>query len=183
MKFKTLAQELKWDESQSLDFSDIRRILDMSGGKAHHLRCGYVDLESVHTKLTLDRFLPRGNNSCAILLTASIGGAPQRHWTTLIRNKKGLFFFDSLNLGFPVLSTILGDGGKFVKFLKKIGVKANTRKMQKNHKQIRTCGLHSAVRLFCHEMSNIEYTRYILSLANCLDPDQVVSLLTIIGHL
>ena len=183
MKFKTLAQELKWDESVALDFRDIRRILDQSGGKAHHLRAGYVDYESVHGKLTLERFLPRGHNACCILLTASIGGAPQRHWTSLIRNKKGIFFFDSLSLGFPLLSKILDDDGKLVIFLKKIGAKLNTKKVQKNHKKIRTCGLHTAVRLFCHQMSNSEYLQYILSMANCLDADQLVSLLTIIGHL
>ena len=182
MKFKTLAQELKWDESQALDFSDIRRILDQRGGKAHHMRCGYVDLESVHGKLSLDRFLPRGNNCCCILLTAHLGGV-QRHWTSLMRNRRGLFFFDSLALGLPMLSKILNDGGKFAKFLKSVGAKMNTKKLQQNHHMIRTCGLHTAVRLFCHQMSNTEYLQYILSMTNCLEPDRLVALLTIIGHL
>ena len=61
MKFRTLSQELKFDESQSLDFRDIRRILDQRGGKSHGLRAGYVDLESVHGPLHLDRFLPQGH--------------------------------------------------------------------------------------------------------------------------
>jgi len=182
MKFKTLAQELKWDESQALDFSDIRRILDQRGGKSHHLRSGYVDLESVKGPFTLERFLPRSNNSCCILLTANIGGV-QRHWVSLMRNKKGLFFFDSLALGLPMLSKILNDGGKFANFLKKSKAKMNTKKVQQNHKLVRTCGLHTAVRLFCHQMSNSEYLQYILSMASCLDPDRLVALLTIIGHL
>ncbi len=183
MKFRTLAQELKWDESVALDFSDIRRILSERGGKSHHLRAGYVDLESVRGKLTLERFLPQGHNACCILLTANIGGAPQRHWVSLMRNTKGIFFFDSLALGLPLLGKIITDGGKFVKFLKSVGARLNKKKIQKNIKGIRTCGLHTAVRLFCHQMSNAEYLQYILSMGNCLDADRLVSLLTIIGHL
>ena len=183
MKFKTLAQELKFDESVALDFSDIRRILSERGGKSHHLRAGYVDLESVRGDLTLERFLPHGHNAACILLTANIGGAPQRHWTSLMRNKHGIFFFDSLALGLPLIGRIINDGGKFAKFLKKIGAKLNTKKLQKNHKGIRTCGLHTAVRLFCHQMTNAQYLQYILSMTNCMDADRLVSLLTIIGHL
>lgn len=183
MKFRTLAQELKWDESQALDFRDIRRILDSRGGKSHGLKAGYVDLESVHGPLTLERFLPAGHNACCILLSAELGGGVQRHWTSLIRNKSGLFFFDSLNLGLPMLQKILADGGKFVKFLQKIGAKRNTKKVQANHKLVRTCGLHTAVRIFCYQMTNAEYLSYIISMTNCLTPDQLVALLTIIGHL
>lgn len=183
MKFKTLAQELKWDESQALDFRDIRRILESRGGKSHGLRAGYVDLESVRGKYTLERFLPKGHNACCILLTAKIGAGTQRHWTSLVRNSKGLFFFDSLNLGYGMLGQILGDNGKFVRFLKKTNAKLNSKKIQKNHRQVRTCGLHTAVRIFCWQMSNSQYLQYLLSMANCLDPDQLVAMLTIIGHL
>ena len=183
MKFRTLAQELKWDESEALDFRDIRRIIDNRGGKAHGLRAGYVDLESVRGDYTEKRFLPPGHNSCCILLSAKIGGNVQRHWVSLIRNSKGTFFFDSLSLGLPMLSRILDDKGKFVKFLKKIGAKLNTKKIQTSHKLVRTCGLHTAVRIFCWKMTNAEYLNYILSMARCLNPDQLVALLTIIGHL
>ena len=183
MKFKTLAQELKWDESNALDFRDIRRILDMRGGKGSGLRAGYVDLETVRGKLHLERFLPKGHNACCILLSAYIGGVVQRHWTSLVRNRKGLFFFDSLNLGFAVLSEILKDKGKFASFLKSVGAKMNNKKLQANHKLVRTCGLHTAVRLFCWQMSNAQYITYLLSMANCLDPDRLVALLTVIGHL
>lgn len=183
MKFRTLAQELKWDESQPLDFRDIRRILDSRGGKSHGLRAGYVDLESVRGPYDLKRFLPQGHNACCILLSAYLGGGVQRHWTSLIRNSNGLFFFDSLNLGLPMLSKILDDGGKFAKFLKKSGAKMNHKKVQANHKLVRTCGLHTAVRVFCYKMSNASYLEYLLSMTNCLTPDQLVALLTIIGHL
>ena len=82
-----------------------------------------------------------------------------------------------------MLSRILDDKGKFVKFLKKIGAKLNTKKIQTSHKLVRTCGLHTAVRIFCWKMTNAEYLNYILSMARCLNPDQLVALLTIIGHL
>ena len=182
MKFRTLSQELKFDESQSLDFRDIRRILDQRGGKSHGLRAGYVDLESVHGPLHLDRFLPQGHNACCILLTAHLGGRVQRHWTALVRNSSGLHFFDSLALG-PILGKILDDGGKFLAFLNKHNVHRNTRKTQKSHRMVRTCGLHVAVRIFCWRMSNPQYEKWLFSATNCMNPDQLVALMTIVGHL
>jgi len=182
MRFRTLRQELKYDESNSLDFRDIRRILDQRGGKSHGLRAGYVDLESVHGKLTLERFLPKGHNACCVLLTAHLGGTAQRHWTVLLRNGKGLFFFDSLALG-PMLSQILDDNGNFWKFLKRAGAKMNKRPTQKSKRMVRTCGLHAAVRLFCWKMSNAEYRRWLMSATSCMDADQLVALMTIVGHL
>ena len=183
MKFRTLKQELKYDESQALDFRDIRRILDQRGGKSHGLRAGYVDLESAKGAYTMERFLPAGHNACCVLLTTTLGGGTQRHWTSLVRNSKGVFFFDSLDLGNAMLTKILQDGGKFVNFLQKIGAKSHNKKLQASHKLIRTCGLHTAVRVFCWQMSNSEYIRYLLSATNCMSPDQLVALMTIIGHL
>jgi len=183
MRFRTLRQELKYDESQPLDFRDIRRLLDKRGGKSHGLKAGYVDLESVKGEYHLDRFLPRGHNACCILLSANLGGSVQRHWTSIVRNKGGLFFFDSLKLGYAMLSKILADGGKFSKFLKKHNIQYNSKKVQANHKLVRTCGLHTAVRLFCYQMTNAEYLSWLLSATSCMNPDQLVGLLTIIGHL
>ena len=183
MKFKTLAEELRWDESVALDFRDIRRILDNSGGKAHGLKAGYVDLESVRGPYDLKRFLPSPHNSCAILLTAELGGRMQRHWVSLVRNSKGIFFFDSLNLGLPTLTKLLDDRGKFSSFLKKIGAKISNKKIQASHKKVKTCGLHTAVRLFCWQMSNASYYQYLLSMTNCIPADTLVALLTVIGHL
>ena len=183
MKFRTLKQELKYDESQALDFRDIRRILDQRGGKSHGLRAGYVDLESAKGAYTMERFLPAGHNACCVLLTTTLGGGTQRHWTSLVRNSKGIFFFDSLDLGNAMLTKILQDRGKFVNFLQKIGAKSHNKKLQASHKLIRTCGLHTAVRVFCWQMSNSEYIRYLLSATNCMSPDQLVALMTIIGHL
>ena len=181
MKFRTLKQELRYDESNALDFRDIRRILDQRGGKSHGLRAGYVDLESVRGPLTVERFLPSGHNACCILLTAHIGSKVQRHWTALVRNSKGMFFFDSLALG-PMLGKILGDNGAFYKFIKR-HCRLNTRPTQKSHKMVRTCGLHAAIRLFCWKMSNAEYLRWLFSATSCMDADQLVAMLTIIGHL
>ena len=183
MRFKTLKQELKYDESQPLDFRDIRRILDQRGGKSDGLRAGYVDLESVKGAYTLDRFLPKGHNVCCVLLSTRLGGSVQRHWTALLRNGRGLFWFDSMNLGPAMLTRILEDGGKFVTFLRKNHVKMSNKKLQASHNLIRTCGLHVAVRVFCWQMSNAEYYRYLLSATNCVSPDKLVALMTIIGHL
>ncbi len=183
MRFKTLKQELKYDESQPLDFRDIRRILDQRGGKSHGLRAGYVDLESVKGNYTLDRFFPKGHNVCCVLLSTKLGGGVQRHWTALIRNGKGMFWFDSMNLGSAMLTRILEDGGKFVEFLEGNKVQMGNKKLQASHTLVRTCGLHVAVRVFCWQMSNAEYYRYLLSATNCVSPDKLVALMTIIGHL
>ena len=183
VRFRTLKQELRWDESQALDFRDIRRILDQRGGKSDGLTAGYVDLESVKGEYTLDRFLPRGHNVCCVLLSTRLGGGVQRHWTALLRNSKGVFFFDSLDLKPVMLSKILEDGGKFVRFLKKVGANMVNKKLQESHKMVRTCGLHVVVRVFCWQMSNAQYIQYLLSATNCVSPDKLVALMTIIGHL
>ena len=183
MRFRPLKQELRWDESQALDFRDIRRILDQRGGKSHGLRAGYVDLESVKGEYTLERFLPKQHNACCVLLTTRIGGSLQRHWTALLRNSHGMFFFDSLNLKSATMTKILGDGGKFVNFLKKIKANTVNKKLQESHKMVRTCGLHVCVRVFCWQMSNTQYLQYLLSATNCVSPDKLVALMTIIGHL
>ena len=183
VKFRTLKQELRWDESQALDFRDIRRILDQRGGKSDGLKAGYVDLESVKGEYTLDRFLPRGHNACCVLLSTRLGGGVQRHWTALLRNSKGVFFFDSLDLKAVTLSKILEDDGKFVRFLKSVGANMVNKKLQESHKMVRTCGLHVVVRVFCWQMSNAQYLQYLLSATNCVSPDKLVALMTIIGHL
>ena len=94
----------------------------------------------------------------------------------------GLHFFDSLALG-PILGKILEDGGKFLAFLKKHHVHRNTRKTQKSHRMVRTCGLHVAVRIFCWQMTNPQYEKWLFSATNCMNPDQLVALMTIVGHL
>ena len=180
---RTLNTDLRWDESQALDFSEIKRILDSRGGQAKGLRCGYVDLESVHGKYDLPRFLPAAHNSCAILLTTRITHNIQRHWVCLLRNTKGVFFFDSLNLGYAMLTKILDDSGKFVSFLKNIRAKPNTNKLQSSAKMIRTCGLWTAVRIWCWKMSNPSFHHYITNAPSCLRPDQTVALMTMIGHI
>jgi len=179
---RTLAEELKWDETKALDFRDIRRILTGRGGKAHGLKAGYVDLESVKGALTLDRFLPSGHNVCCVLLTAHLGGAPQRHWCALIRNKHGVHFFDSLNMGKPLMTRILEDKGKFVRFLQSVKAKWSNKRLQENKNKIRTCGLHTAVRCYCWQMTNPEYERWLISATACFSPDKLVSLLTLMGH-
>ena len=78
----SLEQELKHDESYSLDFNDIRRII---GGRAFGMKMGFVDLEE--TSATVESAL-QGKNVCAVLCTATIQGRKQRHWTCLIRSGK-----------------------------------------------------------------------------------------------
>ena len=180
---RTLNGDLSWDESRPLNFIEIRKILDARGGTVHGLRSGYVDLESVRGELTLKRFLPATHNACCILLTTNLQGPKgmQRHWVALLRNSKGLFFFDSLRLGFPTLTKLLGSD-RFVRFLKKVGAKANQKRLQSDMQGIRTCGLWVATRLWLYKMTNTEFHHYITHAPSCLSPDQTVALLTMIGH-
>ena len=89
---------------------------------------------------------------------------------------------------FPITKTsvtriLLEDGGKFVNFLKGLKVNMVNKKLQESHKMIRTCGLHVVVRVFCWQMSNAQYIQYLLSATNCVSPDKLVALMTIIGHM
>ena len=179
----TLLSDMRWDESHPLNFIEIRKILDARGGRLHGLRCGYVDLESVRGELTLKRFLPGTHNACAILLTTNLPGTRgmQRHWVALVRNSKGIFFFDSLKLGYPTLTKLLGSN-RFVRFLKTIKAKETHKRLQADVKGIRTCGLWVATRLWQYKLSNSEFHHYITHAPSCLKPDQTVALLTMIGH-
>ena len=78
---ETLEQELKHDESYSLDFEDIRRIIS---GRAYGLTMGFIDLEAKPDATVEDAM--KGQNVCAVLCTATIQGRKQRHWTCLIKS-------------------------------------------------------------------------------------------------
>lgn len=176
---RTLITELKFSESEALDFFEIKRLLK---GRVSGLKVKYIDLETVRGPYKLSTFLPQGFNAALILLTAHISGKTQRHWTCLIRHKDNtLSFFDSMAFGFHTLSTLLQDNMKFAKFMTRIRAKPNKKQLQEEVSKIKTCGLHCCVRLVKHELKSHEYDHWLLGIN--VEADQLVALLTYIGHL
>ena len=169
----TLEQELKHDETYSLDFNDIRRIIQ---GRAYGMTMGFVDLEE-NPDTTVEKAL-QGKNCCAVLCTAVIQHHKQRHWSLILRNKKGISYFESLGMGKKI--TRLVHAPVFWASLAKHRAEFNTHKLQKNSKAITTCGLHIIVRAVKHEMSNQEYAHWLMSARGL--PDYTVALLTHFGH-
>ena len=171
----SLAHEIITDESTALDYEDIAKLLS---GRVKGMRLGFVDLETVKT-YTMDTFLPAHRNCCAILLTAGFGNKVQRHWSVLIRNKHGLFFFESLGLGASMLQKVVGNS-KFLNLLRNHRVHINTHELQRESSKIRTCGLHVAVRISKFQMTNRQYSTFLKTIK--IPPDETVALLTYLGH-
>ena len=176
---KTLIAELKFDESDALDFSQLKILLK---GRVSGLRVKYIDLETVTKEYSLADFLPSHANAALILLTAIVSGRTQRHWTCLIRHKdNSLSFFDSMAFGFHTLSHLLQDNMKFANFMRSIRAKSNKTQLQKEVSMIKTCGLHCVVRLVKHELKSNEYDHWLHGFR--MDTDLLVAVLTYIGHL
>ena len=134
----SLAHEIKTDESTALDYEQISKLLSR---RVHGMRLGFVDLETVKS-FTMDTFLPHHRNCCAVLLTAGFGTKIQRHWSVMCRNAHGIFFWESLGLGPSLLQKVTGST-KFLDFLRKHRVKINKHQVQRESRQIRTCGLQN----------------------------------------
>ena len=176
---KTLISELKWEENDALDFSQLKIMLK---GRVTGLKCKYVDTETISGAYSIDQFLPSSVNAALVLLTAHISGRSQRHWTCLIRHKDNtISFFDSMAFGFHMLSTLMKDDMKFANFMRKIRAKPNTKQIQKESSKIKTCGLHCVVRLVKHELKSNEYDHWLHGIN--VEPDLLIAILTYIGHL
>ena len=169
----TLESELKHDESYSLDFEDIRRII---AGRAFGMTMGMIDLEQTPDATVEDALKKR--NCCAILCTANIQGRTQRHWAILIRSGKRLSFFESLGLGKKI--TRLVDAPGFWESLAKSRAEWNTHRVQKESTAITTCGLHIIVRAAKHKLDNVAYVHWLRSVRT--EPDFTVAMLTHFGH-
>ena len=171
----SLAHEIITDESTPLDYEDISKMLS---GRVKGMRLGFVDLETVKT-YTMETFLPHHRNCCAVLLTAGFGNKVQRHWSVLIRNNKGLFFWESLGLGPAMLNKVVGNT-KFLNLLQRHRAHINSHQLQRESKKIRTCGLHITVRISKFGMTNRQYNNWLTTLK--LPADETVALLTYLGH-
>ena len=176
----TLGEELKVDENTPISFADITRQLQ---GRVHGLSMVYVDLINHKGDYSLQSILGR-HNVAAILLTVMAPGSrkKQRHWASLVKNKKGFYWFDSLAIPWNTLTKMLHDNGKFVNFLKSINAKPSTKVLQENRKKIRTCGLWLTVRAAKYKLSNAEFVRWILSIRGT-HADRTIATLCYFGML
>ena len=155
----TLKALVQLDESLALSFPEISKILSGRFGQGKTIY--YCDLETVKGEYTRQRII--GQHDCAaILISADLGGGIQRHWTALIRNRKGYSFFDSLGMTFRTLDHLQGNT-KFTDFLREIKAEPSTRKLQSHSRKVRTCGCHIAVRMAFWKKSNSEYVKFITS--------------------
>ena len=176
---KTLKQLVQIDESLALSFPEISKVLSGRFGKGKTIF--YCDLETIQSKeYTTDQII--GNHTCAaILLSASLGGSTQRHWTCLVRTRKGFSFFDSLAMPFRTLDRLLGDH-RLTNFLRKIKAEPSVRKLQSDSRLVRTCGCHIATRMAFWKKTNAEYVKFITSHRN-IKVDEIVVLLCCVGLL
>ena len=158
---QTLGEQLKIDENTPISFADMTKQLQ---GRVSGLSMKYVDLINHKGDYSIQSILGK-HNVVAILLTVVAPGSTtkQRHWACLVSNKKGFFWFDSLAIPWNILTKMLKDNGKFIKFLKSINAKPSKKVLQENRKKIRTCGLWLTVRAAKYKLSNAEFVRWILS--------------------
>ena len=171
----TLKQLLQIDESKALSFPEIAKILTGRFGRGKTIY--YCDLETVKGGYTRERLI--GQHDCAaILVSADLGGGVQRHWTALIKNKKGFSFFDSLGMTYRTLDHLLGDT-RLTDFLREIKAEPSTRKLQSHSRKIRTCGCHISVRMAFWKKTNSEYVKFITSDRHRTVDETVVTLCAI----
>jgi len=176
---RTLAAEIKLEENEALDYSQLGTLLK---GRVTGLKCKYIDLEEYRGEYRLDKFMPSGMNACLLLLTAHIQGRTQRHWTCLIRHKDNtISFFESMAFGLHTLTTLLKDNGRLANFLHKIRATPNKKQLQESSAKIKTCGLHCVCRLVRHDLKSGEYDHWLQGFR--IDADSLVTILTYIGHL
>ncbi len=175
----TLRQELKFDTKMPLTYTQIKTILS---NRVSGLKVKFTDLEEFHGAYTTQSFFSHGANASLVLLTALISGKKQRHWVVILKHRNGSFsYFDSLALGLHKTSHLLKDN-RFSGFLQKIGAEVNSKRLQSDHRDVATCGLHCICRMLKHQLKNHEYQHWILSIRS-MSADEVVVFLTYIGHL
>ena len=141
----------------------------------------FVEVETLKRPYRLEQFLPNKCNAALCLLSATISGRTQNHWSALIRHDNGaLEWFDSMAFDLGHLGMLLDDRD-FIEFLRRNKARKNTKRLQKEARDVKTCSLHCIVRLAKRNLTNPEYERWISSLG--MDTDRLVTLLTYIGHL
>ena len=171
----TLKALVQIDEAKALSFPEIAKILTGRFGRGKTIY--YCDLETVKGGYTQEKII--GHHNCAaVLISANLGGGIQRHWTALIKHRKGYSFFDSLGMTFRTLDHLLGDT-RLTDFLRSIKAEPSTRKLQSHSRKIRTCGCHIAVRMAFNEKTNSEYVKFITSDRHRTVDETVVTLCTI----
>lgn len=175
---KTLLEELNIEQNTPLNFVQVSHIIR---GRVPGLVMKFVEVANLKKPYKLEQFLPHKCNAALCLLTATVSGREQNHWSALIRHEDNtLEWFDSMAFGFNHLGVLLDDPD-FIDFLRKHKARKNTKRLQKEARDVKTCSLHCIVRLAKRKLTNPQYERWIKSMR--MDTDRLVTLLTYIGHL
>ena len=101
------------------------------------------------------------------------------HWICIIKNPKGLFYYDPYGLSISEDLHITGEPDYFGRVFKGIRVDANTFRHQKFRDHTNTCGRHCVSRALFWFLSNKEYNDMVVPiLRHVSDLDVYVSILT-----
>ncbi len=143
-------------QSKELSGKDINRML--------HNSCPILPYSALSQYNDIDEVL--GPNQCVVILYEVVPG--EGHWTCMFRNKQGqLVFYDSL--GYKMDSELVfvnkyrrkNDIPTETKELTRLvgheKVISNTEPVQKDVKNISTCGRYSVMRLLLRDLSNKEF--------------------------
>jgi len=156
---------------------DIQRIVD----------CNLIEYSQLYNTDNLDELFV--NDCCVILYRSSPKVA---HWCCLLRNKFGIEFFDpygelidsqidevkSVN---PKYGNNYYHGKQLIKLLIESKYKClhyNEFRLQKEAKNINTCGRHVAVRLLFKNLSLEQYVKHLLTMYPNQSPDEIVLQIT-----
>ena len=102
------------------------------------------------------------------------------HWAVLIKNKKGLVYYDPYGLSVSEDLKLSGEPPWLERILRGHKVDVNTRRHQEFRDETNTCGRHTVARSLFHFMSNQQYHNLVIRgvLKHVDSPDTFVSLLT-----
>lgn len=157
---------------------DIQKIVD----------CNLIEYKQLYQTAKLDDLFI--NDCCVILYRSSPKSA---HWCCLLRNKYGIEFFDAfgelidsqideVESANPIYAESYYKGDKrLIELLVESpydDLSYNEFRLQKEAKNINTCGRHVAVRLLFKHLSLEEYINHLLTMYPNKSPDEIVLQIT-----
>ena len=159
-----------------VDFSFIKRVVN----KSPTIRM--VDHESgLPDKPSLETVFG-GKQAVAILLHIMQGKTKIGHWVLLLKNGKGLAFFDSLGLGLYRLYALTHEEPKLLHALKGHKWENSKVQLQRFGNHYRECGAFVAIRAKFFKLSNRAFVRLIRSY-NKTKPDETAVMLVLLHYL
>jgi len=102
------------------------------------------------------------------------------HWAVLMKNKKGLIYYDPYGLSVSEDLKLTGEPPWLERILRGQDVDVNTKRHQEFRDETNTCGRHTVARSFFYFLSNRDYHDLVIRgvMKHVDSPDTFVSLLT-----